>query len=103
MIHAFYCYDSDPHDRWFTDDIKFVDEAHWHLEKYFNPDSVKISDEMRMVHTKHFDGYEIALGGVINEPIYAILNNPAVWVPTSFLKLKDELVISLNGTEVYRG
>ena len=103
MIHAFYCYDSDPHDRWFTEDVELVDAMYWHLEKYFPPDSMYLLEQLTWVQTKHFGGYEFTLGGQLNQPVRSIFNEPAIWIPTSMLKLTDELVILLNGTEVYRG
>ena len=45
MIHAEYCYDSDPIDRWFEEEIEITDLLYWHLEKYFEIEPIRIKDE----------------------------------------------------------
>lgn len=103
MIHAKYCYDSDPIDRWFKEEVEIDDLLYWHLEKYFEPDNIQLEDESRWEFYVHWGGYRITLGEMLNQPVRAVLNQPGIWVPDKFetFPLKSRVIIELNSVEVY--
>jgi len=104
MIHAEYCYDSDPIDRWFEEEIEITDLLYWHLERYFDVEHIRLEDKEHWVFYKHWGGYRITLGEMLNQPVRAILNEPGVWVPDKFetFGMGSLVVIEVNGAEVYR-
>lgn len=97
MIHAYYCYDSDPIDQWFWEDIEIVDLAYWHLTKYFEPDQISFKDDHKWDLDKHYGGMLLTFGGPLNEPKWSVLNQPAEWEhdPDDALDVEDYIDIKL--------
>lgn len=104
MIHAEYCYDSDPIDRWFEEDVEITDIVYWHLERYFDIEHIHLTDESHWEFYVHWGGYRVALGGMLNQPVRAILNQPGIWIPEKdeTFNVGSEVAIEVNGVEVYR-
>ena len=101
MIHATFCYDSDPKDRWFEEKVEIREELMKEFEKYLSPELLLFYEQMSWKVFNHFGGYEVTLGGPLNNPVTAVLNAKGVWKPTSVLAVEDHLTIYLNGAVVY--
>lgn len=104
MIHAKYCYDSDPLDRWFEEEIEIEELMYWHLEKYFEPERIVLADQMYWKWVVHWGGYRITLGEMLNQPVRAVLNEKGIWVPdpSETFKLSSVLRVLINDVEVHR-
>jgi len=99
MIHAYYCYDSDPIDRWFEEDIELEELMYWHLEKYLPPDSISFEEKLEKDMFYHFGGFNVVLGGPLNNPVTAVLNAPDYWVPDGYENINTEssMEIEIDG------
>ena len=104
MIHAENCYDSDPIDRWFDEEIEIDELLYWHLERYFDGEYIRLTDEEHWELERRFGGFDISFGNMLNQPVRAVLNAPGIWVPS--LDGKIDIIsmvhIAVDDVEVYR-
>lgn len=101
-VHAYFCYDPDPTDKWFFENVFVTDVLVKVIEKHFPPDSVTIEDGLMTKHIhKHLGGYEFAMGsGPINDPHTAVFNVPGTYEPTTFVEMEDALTLTYKGRSV---